>query len=483
MVVSKFTYEVVVTDTINPYSSPIALFNLTSVNDPSFQISEQREKGKMYFVKKIKNKLIVTGSDYAIFRGYIGNCYKYWINIYKKCGATKTFIAQAFFSEKYMEFDLDKCHVEIELQDKSPYQCFKDKKSEKFDVYGQAQTPDTFLEFSPTLFRTMSWGVAVLQVTSFMSCCDESGCYYNLTSDFFNWLDDGFGGTILPDDQAMTNYVNITQPNYYLRLAAKSDIKNPNASNPATKLLLSFDDIERIMEDVFNVYWVLQGTRLRFEHYSWFTNTMNYDAISVTNFPLNLLRNQIKFNTEELPETESFELMEANGVDFVGVPIEYNPDCANGKKIKRGFESLTTDTDYIINNSSSIDNNGFVLIDCYKINPTPEWYVYSAVGQLSTASVHNVRLSWANLHYDLFRHGRPFITGTMNNISQTFLSKEPDVIQENILTELCCVDTYEKWESSVKTEIGNGKIDEAEIDYTKEIIKFKLRHSIIPPNL
>jgi len=164
-------------------------------------------------------------------------------------------------------------------------------------------------------------------------------------------------------------------------------------------------------------------------------------------------------------------------------PIIYDENCANGKKVNRGYGSLTTDTDYIINNSSSIDINGFVLIDCYKVNATPEWFVQSTVGAISVTSKRNGRLSWANLHRDLHRHGRPFITGTMNNTLQTFLSKEPDIIQENMVTELCCEDEFEKHESTVRTEIGDGIIDEADIDYTNEIIKFKIRHSAIPTSI
>jgi len=482
-VASKFRYEVVVTDSNNPYNSPINLFDLTYVNDPSFEISEQREKGQMYFVKKIKNKLIVTESDYTLFRGYIGNCFKFWVNIYKQCTTEEVLLTRAFFSEKNMEFDLDKCSCEIELQDKSPYQCFKDKRNEKFDVFGGAQTDNVFLSVSPTKFRTADWGNAVLYVCGQMTCCDEYGCYFNLSSDFFNWVDGGNDDTIFPDDQAATNYVNVSQPNYYLRLAAKSDIKNPTATNPATQLLLSFDDIERVHREVFNVYWVLEGTRLRWEHYSWFSKTMNYNSMTATNFPLNLLKNKIKFNTDDLPETEIFEMMEANGADFVGLPIEYNPDCANGKKLKRGYGALTTDVNYIINNSSSIDNEGFVLIDVYKVNATPEWFVYSVTGYITSTTQRNGRLSWANLLYDLHRHGRPFITGNMNGADITFLSKEPDIIQENIVTELCCEDDYEKWSSSVRTEIGDGIIDEADVNYSKELIKFKLRHSNIPANL
>ena len=84
MAQSKFRYEIVVTDSFNDFNTPLSVFDLTFVNDPSFQVSEVREKGTMYFVKKIKNKLIVMDSDFAIFRGYIGSCYKFWVNMYNR---------------------------------------------------------------------------------------------------------------------------------------------------------------------------------------------------------------------------------------------------------------------------------------------------------------------------------------------------------------------------------------------------------------
>ena len=85
----------------------------------------------MIFVKRIKNKIIVLENDFETFKGYIGNCYKFWVNIYKKCSDGEVILAKAFFNEKNMEFDFDKCSAEIELQDKNPYQCFKEKRNEK----------------------------------------------------------------------------------------------------------------------------------------------------------------------------------------------------------------------------------------------------------------------------------------------------------------------------------------------------------------
>lgn len=477
MIESKFKYEIVVTDNTTNYNAPIDVFNLTDINDPSFVLTETKEKGKMYYTKKIKNKITVGGTFFTYFRTNKIYCRKYWVNIYKKCSPNSwTFIYRAYFSDKNIEYDLDKCSAEIELQDKSPYNCFNEKRAQKVDIYGAAQTANLGLSVSPTLFRSMDWWQAVLTVCSDLTCCDEFGCYYPLVSTFFNWQKDGFGGSIFPDDQAMLNPVNPAEPNYYIRLCAKSDVKNPTASNPAGKLMMSFDDIEKIMSEVFNVFWVIEDYYLRWEHYSYFTQSVNYDATIATNFPLNKLKNKVKYNIEELPETETFDMMEANGADFIGLPIVYDSNCANGKDRERGYGFVTTETDYIIYNSSSIANEGFVLVDCYKVNATPEWFVYTDTGAISGLNIKNVRLSWANLHNDLHKYGRPFINGTMNGVFTIFNSKIPDVIQENIIVNNCCTDDYEKWQSSVRTEIGDGIIDEAEIDFTKEQIKFKLRH-------
>lgn len=476
MAESKFRYEITAIQNGIQVGLP---FDLAEVNDPEFIVTETRENGQFFYIKKIKSKLTLIKSDYQYFISKFGQCFKYYITVYKRCENTEVNVGRGYFSDIDLEINLDTCSMEVSLNDNSAYNCIKKNGGKQVDIFAGVQTANTFLEVTPQLYRTADWLLAILFINGQMNCCNDFGCYVSVRSDFFNWQPDGFGGTILVDDQAFTNYVNPAQPNYYLRIAQKSDIKNPTASNPATKLLMSFQDVEKIMRDYFNCYWVLEGLYIRWEHYSWFTRFMNYDATSATNFPLNEYKNKLKLDSEEIPSSEIWKFMEANGVDFVGTPLLYNPDCSNGEELERGFETLTTDTDFIISNPNKIDNNGFVLIDCFKVNSTPEWFVYSNVGQLSLGLTRNVRLSSANLQYDLHRYGRPLIVGTMNNLFQTFLSTEPNIIQEDIITQLCCTDDFEKWDSSVRTELGFGKIDEAEINYTKEQIKFKLRHDSI----
>jgi len=480
MVQSKFRYEIITTQ---GGGQILPTFDLLNVNDPDFVITETIEKGKFYYIKKVKSKLNLIGSDFDFFYSKYRLCYKYYVRIYKECTDGEKFILQCYFNDVDLEVDIDKCSMEVELTVDSPYNCIKKKGGTKFDIFGGAQPLNTLLDISPTIYRSADWLVAILFINGQMQCCDEFGCYVSVKSDFFNWVEDGGGGTTLVTDQAFTNYVNPLQPNYYLRIAQKSDIKNPTATNPATKLMMSFNDVEDIMKEIFNCFFIIEYIGsfpyIRWEHYSWFVKNMNYDATTVTNFPFNEYKNKVKLDNTDFPTSELWKFMEANGIDFVGTTLTYSNDCTSGEQKDRGIELLTTDTEFIRLDPNSISNEGFVLIDCYEVIVNSLWSVYTANGAITTALVRNVRLSNANIQYDLHRYGRPLLSGTMNNIFQTFLSTEPNIIQENIITQLCCTDDFEKWKSSVRTELGFGKIDEAEINYTKEQIKFKLRHDSI----
>jgi hypothetical protein len=476
----RFRFKIMAYEPLN--INPLFSFNLTEVNDPNFVVKETKEKGKFYYVKSIESTLNVINSDYQFFRDNIDSCYLYRVYVYKKCNNEWVLIERCYFNNTDITFDFDKCSASIKLQSDNAYDALLKKKGEKVDVYGGAsQTANLGLSISPTLYRSMPFIEAILMILSNIQPCTEFVCYDAITSDFFDWTDDGFGGTDYPDNQTSTNYVNTLQPNYYLRIVAKSDALNPSASNPATSLKLSFDDIERIMEDFFNVYWVIENDRIRFEHYSWFTRFVNYNSLSATNFPLNKLMNKIEFDKTNMPTVEQFRAMEMHSIDFIGTPIKYSEYCTSGDTKERGYELCATDVPALNNGQWGNDLEGFLLVDCYKPNPMiSQWLAYSYTTYIVVASQYNGRLAWSSLHYDLHRHGRVVITGEMNGSAETFLSIYPNKLQENIKCEICCKDEFEKWESAVKTEISDGMIQESTMDYVKDLITFKVRHERIP---
>ncbi len=480
---AKFRYEIFETDSTTSY--PATYLNVRDcypVDDAEFIITETREKGQFYYIKTIKNKLKLANNsktgvdDFTHYYGKIDECKKYYVKIYKYCQGVETFIYECFFNYSNITYDIDKCVLEIELKDTSIYNCFNDRRSIETNLMesGAPGTPPLPANFKyyvgdPNTYRTIELVSVVSWVLGQMVC----GAY-EVISDFFDWQYDG-GGNYMPiTTQPNTNYVNIAQPSYWIWLAAKSDVINPNASNPSTNIKISFDTVEKIMTEVFNVYWVIDGGRIRFEHYSWFAKNVNYDTMSATNFPFNKFKNVIRRDSEDFPSKETWKFMEAGGEDYVGLPIIYDENCATLNPQDRGVLNLTTDAEYIRTTPSAINNDGIVIFDAYEI--AGQKYCYVDAGAITAVNSYNARLSTANLQRDLHKYNRPFTTGTMNNVLTSFLSPVYNKIQDNMIVQLCCTDDYEKYDSLVTTELGDGIIEEAEINFTKEQIKFKLKH-------
>ena len=492
---NKFRYEVVEVNVnviaqssySNAYmNSATYVRDIYPTNDAKFVVTETREKGRLYYIKKITNKIKLNSVDYGHYLSQLNDCSIYYVNIYKKCaGKNWTIIHRAFFNQADIDYDLDACTAEVQFRDSSIYNCFNDRRSLETNVMDAIAPPGSplpqnfkFFVGDPLTYRSISLQDCIYQVIGGVACCDYRVCYIEIISDFFDWQFDAFGNAIPLTAQPSTNYVNPSQPSYWPYIAQKSDFKYPSSSNPATILNMSFDDIEKIMAEVFNVFWIIDGNRLRFEHFSWFNKNVNFDTtFTATNIDMNLFKRKFKIDSDDVPQAEVFEWMEAGTEDFKGLPIEYNEQCSNGKTEKRGYTKATTDINYISNNVATIDNNGIVILDCIKVGAF--LYPYVANGQITGVPQSNARMSWANLHYDLHRHNRPFKSGTMNALSTVFLSPVYNKTQDNIQYQLCCENPYRMEDSLVRSELGDGNIEEAEVNYSDEVIKFKLKHDTI----
>lgn len=511
---SKLSYEIrkAVNDPFDDYTGSEVILRPSPLNDAEFIVSETEVEGQVYYKKKIKDKLKLGSSETTFFLNEISNCYKYYINIFKFCNGSKKFIFRAQFSVNNISFDLDQCTCEIDLQNTSPYECLEKNRTLLVDylletgsveVTQQVKLDNTFTETyrAEDLLRVVNVVLRKLYCRGFDGNVKADAI--NAVSDFFNWHKEPGS----PNDQnyktrsyiydgdfltgpgpgtitEITNYVNPSDDPYHIFIGLKSDAINPTASNPASKFKISFADIEEMLKEVFNVYWILESEIcIRFEHFSWFVKNVNYDAITATNFPFNKNKNKFKINQDDFPASETWEFVDHSNTDFIGMPIKY-PQCSNGKFETRGFNKLTTDIAYLYNKFAGADTDdltreGFVLYDVYTTYTLPRtapYYVVKVVGYISSVNQFNNRLSTGNFHVDLHKHNRPFDSGTMNNSATTFLSKVYKKEQENIVVKNCCVDENKPEESLVKTELGNGKIVEKEINYSKDTIKFKLKH-------
>lgn len=481
---NKFRYEIYETNQANPFSFPINVRDVYPIDEAEFIVTETKSNGKIYYVKEIKNKIKLSPVDFGHYYSQLTACYKYWVLIYKFCDNQWKQIYKCYFNQINITYDLDRCTAEIDLKDSSVYNCFNDRRSTSVNIFqgnpffqivftGNVNElqPLTYPPAPACLFRVLDFQYATAQVLGAVACCDDVGCYFTPISDFFGWLYDSMGNPIQQMAQPASNYVH-PGPGYWIYIAAKADVKDSCASNPTTNFPMTFDDLETIMSDVFNVYWIIDGGYIRFEHYSWFQQNVNYDTTIATNAPMNEFNRKFAFDTDKLPSSETFKYSERNNSPFLDNSIIYSEDCGvNGKDVERGPKNGTADFGYVALSPGAIDSHGFVLCDVYESGGYLHLY--------NDGTGDNDRLGWVKALYNLHRHNRPFRSGIMNGNPEIFLSPVYDKVQTDSKFQICCTDPYEKYQSLVRTFLGLGAIEEAVVNYSKEIITFKTKHDKI----
>lgn len=301
---------------------------------------------------------------------------------------------------------------------------------------------------------------------------------YSLVSDFFEWnpVADTTGySSGINYFTGMANQVN------YLTIAAKSDVRLPNATNPATRADWSLKEAFAILREMFQAWWFIDDSgRLRIEHISWFSfpAAINLTIYSQYTKALN------KYTHEEtnIPKFERFRFMEALNTDFVGVDIWYDSLCANQKEDEQVLEHLaqdiTTDIDYIFTNPNDISNRGFVIMANFFNGAGYE--VITDTGELSGATLPNAPLAWANLHKSFYPVWRFLPEGYMNNILTAF-GIRPNIKGQPIEVPMCCEFITLNPNNRVISELGIrlntiGHITQAEFSLLKKTTTFAISY-------
>jgi|GEM_PF-6955772 len=305
----------------------------------------------------------------------------------------------------------------------------------------------------------------------------QLGCNIaGVVSDFFDWNAYGITPGYAPGINYVTGSTNRLTD---ITIAQKSDIINYLSSNPATKGLITFDKIERILAIAFNAFWYVDVQNiLRIEHLSFFNRAVAYDANIAPNNKFNIAKNKYDYDKTKMPKFEKYLFAEMMFTDFLGVPIFYDSLCVDQdserNKKEYSLDFVTTDLYSLFLDPVSANKVGFVLISNNVLGG-----VYTAlteVGMLSNTSVTNGHLSWANLHNNYHKHGRVLKQGFMNNILTTFITVRPTKKQKDIIIKICCTDIFDPLVQLYKTELGNGILDEAEENLKTGIIKMSLKH-------
>lgn len=270
------------------------------------------------------------------------------------------------------------------------------------------------------------------------TCSDFEGS--NLVSDFLT-------NSTNPVTETTSNTDN-------LYLIQKSDAKRPGASNPATKGEITFKELMDNLYIMFQLWWYIDDSNdLVILHQSEIEQLAGLD---ITAYLEALHKKKITFNSDLLYRYEQWQFAEANGDDFIGMPIEYDENCTkkDDNKTKSYITSIiTTDLAYIQTNQDKISDEGFVVI------ATDGSDVLTEDGAITGETQLNGHLAIANLLDKYWRHNRPLSTGYMNGALETFESTQKIRKLDEISIQYC-ENSFDP-KDTITTELGTAIVNNA----------------------
>jgi len=217
----------------------------------------------------------------------------------------------------------------------------------------------------------------------------------------------------------------------YLTIAQKSDITRYLSTDPATSAMLSWNELMDILWGMFQVKWTynLITNVFTVEHNSIFTHPAGIDLRQQLSC---VATNKYQYLKEKMPKYESFSMMEADGINFVGTPIWYDSAGVNQDVSSNTTEftiPVVTDLEYILKGGGAGSDEGFVILcndfDGASYNVRGEFGRYD-----NSYYALNMDLSIANLEHDYFRHDRILPTGYLNGQYVTFFTTRKTKQQE-----------------------------------------------------
>ena len=239
----------------------------------------------------------------------------------------------------------------------------------------------------------------------------------------------------------------------YLTIAQKSDIKRPNASDPATLGMMSFNEIMSIIKAMYNVFWTYDGTTLRIEHFSFWTSAAGLDLRTQA---IAAKSNKYSYTKDNVPKYEKFKFAEAEDLSYTEHTISYDSLCVDASLTEEVAVNVTTDLSYIIKcmatagMEANISDDGWVILA--NEYDGVDYYVYYGVGLGSAFATYNYPNGWADLIRSFYMSGRSVMSGFIQGLPYDFISARRTKQQE-IKAIVCYEDAYEPTDY-ITTELG-----------------------------
>lgn len=226
-----------------------------------------------------------------------------------------------------------------------------------------------------------------------------------------------------------------------IQLHAVSDIKNPSASEPATREDLRLSDIlDSYISSKLNCFWWVdeKTKRLVIEHFSDLENNETIDLTATKYAKYTSNKNEYEYDNSDSPQSEDFPSQDV-GIDFTGVDILYKNSCATGNK-SYNTNTFYSEVEAVVTNPNAYGNDGIVVItpdSCAPLNTINNFGQRSEKGAITDVYYPNAPQAMANLHHKYWRCYRPFAGGNMNFLD-VFFTQRPNKKFQEIKIPICC---------------------------------------------
>jgi len=411
------------------------------LNFLSSSLSDELEKDNVFYRTKFSGKLTFVNTngddDFDLLSLIEGTdlCTKIIYEIERDGVA----YWNGYFATADGEFDMTKCTFEVTPSMDDDYDSLLDNAETQYNIL--AVTPVIkAIATRGSISKTYTRNRWLTGVIDFLADKIKPGV--NVTTTFFTAANNPATGVV--------NHL------LYLTIAQKSDIIRPLSYTPSTTAMMSWNELMDILWGMFQVKWNYNSATntINVEHISTFTHN---DGLDLTTQLISKAANKFSYIKEQMPKYESITFMEADNVNFVGVPIWYDSKCVNQDSESNTNDvpiEVTTDLEYIVNNPDAISDDGFVILCNYQVWGFAGWeyHVESALGILSADTKLNMHLSVANLHDKYFRHNRVLKEGKLNGSDVTFYTVQKN-IKQDCFAIVCPADDYDP-SDEITTELG-----------------------------
>lgn len=269
-------------------------------------------------------------------------------------------------------------------------------------------------------------------------------------------------------------------------LVAKANIINGDYRKVYPEPSITLGQIFSMLKNTMQIYWYLDGSKIRLEHRRYFDKGLSYSGAPVVGYDLTELmcprssrswasgRNQYKYDKDEMPERYQFGWMDTVTKPFSGYPIVVNSDAVEGGLIEEvTVENFTSDIDYMLTNPSGVSEDGFAIIGAILSGSNYLTPIVSQTTDNVAYSMQNGLMSYIYLHPIYWLDDMPAERLTINNEPYMAHSVKRTKRQEiDFPSDYYEVDEYEL----IKTEMGDGQIDKLSVSLTSGFINAEILH-------